>query len=297
MSQVGDSGMTGIFQPLTLGGTVHCISPALVGNPELYAEYCVRHKIHALKVMPSVLKALQSSGRFAETLPHECIILGGEPCEISWVNAMVDARPGLQAYSHYGITETTVGSIVCPLTPRLGHLKHVPIGQPLAAVRATILDEQWRPVAPGMSGDLYLSGPAIGRGYLGKPARTATAFLPDPWSDMPGARCYRTGDVVTRDESGCISFRGRADAQIKIRGFRVAPGQVEDQLRRTGLVKQAAARLIKGKRPFLAAYVVPSDAGAENLEKTLRDEMMARVHAVWRVIPWVVWWLWNWLVS
>jgi acyl-coenzyme A synthetase/AMP-(fatty) acid ligase len=133
-----------------------------------------------------------------------------------------------------------------------------------------VLDERGEPAGIGVSGELYISGIALARGYWSKPALTAERFLPDPFSPT-GARMYRTGDLARWRDDGALEFLGRADEQFKLRGFRVEPAEVETALRRHPQVRQGAAALRQGPNgPALVAYVVPQ-AGAAPSAAELRE--------------------------
>src|SRR6185369_18026071 len=113
-------------------------------------------------------------------------------------------------------------------------------GWPVANATAYVVDAGLAPVAPGIAGELVLGGPGVARGYLGQPARTASRFVPDPFSGRPGARLYRTGDLARRRPDGSLEFLGRADDQVKVRGFRIELGEIEAALLRHPGIAAAA---------------------------------------------------------
>ncbi|MFG3497378.1 amino acid adenylation domain-containing protein [Streptomyces sp. NPDC047928] len=167
----------------------------------------------------------------------------------------------------YGLTETTITALVqeCPPS-RLPERATLPIGVPLPGVTAHVLDDELNPVPDGTTGELYLGGALLARGYHGMPALTAERFLPDPFGGRPGARLYRTGDLVTRTDDGALVFHGRRDAQLKIRGQRVEPGEVSAALCRHPAVRQAYVRAVRDDAgdARLVGYVVADDVtGAE----------------------------------
>ncbi|MEU6311423.1 amino acid adenylation domain-containing protein [Streptomyces sp. NPDC047014] len=164
------------------------------------------------------------------------------------------AATGVPLLNAYGPTETVITATVHELAgPVAGDGDSVPIGRPLGDRRVYVLDERLRPVAPGEPGELYLGGPLLASGYHGRPALTAGRFLADPFAAEPGARMYRTGDVVRRAGTyAALEFVGRADHQVKIRGFRVEPGEIEQVL--TGHPGVTAA-VVVAREGRLAAYV------------------------------------------
>src|SRR5205823_1301215 len=142
----------------------------------------------------------------------------------------------------YGPTETAIAAseAVCP---RQGLERVMPIGRPLANTRLYILDEAMEPVPLGVTGELYIGGYGVGRGYLNRPALTAERFVPDPFSREAGERLYRTGDLARYLPDGEVEFRGRADTQVKLRGMRIELGEVEATLAAHPSVRECVIEL------------------------------------------------------
>ena len=219
--------------------------PALAGND--LAETIARHGITHLTVPPSALASLPRQ----ETLPSvETLVVAGEACSPSLVERWSRDRTMINAY---GPTETTV---CASMSPPLGReADYVPLGDDLPSTRLYVLDERLRPVAKGVTGELYVSGTALARGYLGRPWTTAERFVACPFAE-PGERMYRTGDLVRLRSDGGLEFVGRADDQVKVRGHRVEPGEIEHALGTHPEVAQAAVILHKDDLGgSLAAYV------------------------------------------
>ncbi|MER7731723.1 amino acid adenylation domain-containing protein [Streptomyces erythrochromogenes] len=170
------------------------------------------------------------------------------------------AATGVPLLNAYGPTETVVTATVhAPAGPAAGEAGTVPIGHPLGGRRAYVLDDRLRPVAPGASGELYLGGPVLASGYHGRPGATSGRFVADPFAPEPGARMYRTGDVVRRSAADApLEFVGRTDHQVKVRGYRVEPGEIEQVLAGHPDVAAAVVVAYEGR---LAAYVTASGGG------------------------------------
>jgi amino acid adenylation domain-containing protein len=180
-----------------------------------------------------------------------------------------------QAWNLYGPTEATVYATGLRLAG--DETAPVPIGRPLAGAEAYVLDDGLRPLAAGEAGELYVGGRGVARGYLGRPALTAERFVPDPHG-APGARMYRTGDRARARRDGALEYLGRADDQVKVRGYRVEPGEIEAALEAHPGVRQAvvAARADASGENRLAAYVVASDDAAPSAAG-LREHLRARL--------------------
>ncbi len=193
---------------------------------------------------------------------------GGDVVPAEAVRRALSACPGLRVVDGYGPTETTTFATAHPMDETVPD--RIPIGTPLDGMVARVLDPDLRPVPPGVPGELYLAGAGLARGYRGRPGLTADRFLPAPG----GQRMYRTGDVVRWTGTGTLEFLGRADDQVKLRGFRVEPGEVEAVLARHPAVAQAAV-VVREDQPGLkqlVAYVV-SEAGQDTLRDFLADRL------------------------
>ncbi|MFD6065630.1 non-ribosomal peptide synthetase [Amycolatopsis lurida] len=220
-----------------------------------------------LTVSPSVLAV-------EEDLPDTLrgVLTGGEVC----TPALVDRwSPGRRFINAYGPTETTICSTMsAPLSP--GH-EVVPLGGPIRNVKHYILDAYLQPVPPGVAGELYIAGAGLARGYLGRPGLTSERFVADPFT--PGERMYRSGDRFRWDPDGELIFVGRVDAQVKVRGYRVEPAEIENVLAEHPGVAQVAVAVHRDgpgdKR--LVAYVVPADEADVSLTSVLREMAAARL--------------------
>lgn len=200
---------------------------------------------------PSLLAVLPGS------LPSvRVLVSAGEACTAEVVRRWAPGRTFVNAY---GPTEVTVCATAGPCNADAD--TPPPIGRPLENVTVHVLDARLRPVPVGVSGELCVGGAGVTRGYFGRPGRTAEVFVPDPFGDTPGARLYRTGDLVRRRDDGQLVFLGRIDRQVKVRGHRVEPGEVEACLRAHPEVG-AAAVVARGTQDArsdeLVAYVVPA---------------------------------------
>jgi amino acid adenylation domain-containing protein len=183
------------------------------------------------------------------------VLTGGEKVSVRHVNLVRRACPALRLLHVYGPTETTTFATWYPVEGV--HESDVPIGHPIANATAYILDEELRPLQPGLAGQLYIGGDGLARGYFADPALTACKFIPHP--RIAGARLYRTGDLARFSPAGEIEFLGRADRQVKIRGYRVEPEEVERCLGQHRAVRQFAIQCTgEGDDRALVAYVAGS---------------------------------------
>nr|AJV88375.1 MfnC [Streptomyces drozdowiczii] len=243
--------------PLLTGGEVVLAPPGDLDLRDL-ASLIVQERITALWLTAGLFHLL------AEQNP-ECfrglkqVWTGGDVVSAKAVRAALDHNPELTVVNGYGPTETTVFATRNPIRAAHETSATVPIGRPLDNMRVHILDGAFMPVPPGTSGELYVAGAGLARGYAHRPALTAERFVADPFG-APGSRIYRTGDLARRRPDGSLEFTGRSDDQIKLRGFRVELAEIEEALSRHPGVAQATV-LLREFRPAddrLIAYVVPT---------------------------------------
>ncbi len=254
-----DLGNTALFPCLVTGGCLHLLPPDLSFDAEGAADYFEEHPVDCLKIVPSHLQALLGGTRPGRVLPRRLLVLGGEGAPGARLRELRELAPETRVANHYGPTEATVGAVAGFPVPEDAVRPGLPLGLPLGNTKAYVLDERMQPAPAGVPGDLYLGGHGVARGYLGAPAPTAGRFVPDPFSPQAGARMYRTGDRVRRLPDGRLEFLGRADSQVKVRGHRVEPREIEMTLRGHPDVREAAvvARPDAAGGARLIAYVVP----------------------------------------
>ncbi|MGB3439749.1 MAG: amino acid adenylation domain-containing protein [Actinophytocola sp.] len=226
------------------GHTVHIVSDDDRADPAAIADLLAAQRIDFVEVPPAMLGPLTDLGAL-DTLPM--IGFGGDAVGDAQWRTLAEC-PDLIAVNLYGPTECTVDALAAfvPDSPT------PVVGAPVDNTRAYVLDTALSPVPPGVAGELYLAGAGVARGYLGAPALTADRFVADPF--VAGARMYRTGDLARWTDRGAIDFLGRADGQVKVRGFRVELGEVEAALTAHPAVSQAVVTAAGGR---LAGYVAP----------------------------------------
>ena len=266
-----DLGNTAIFPALLSGGTLHVVTEAVTTNGAAFAEYVAARAIDVLKITPNHLRALMAGGGRG-VLPRRVLVMGGEACPWDLVEE-VQRTGGCRVMNHYGPTETTVGCCTFPVggrDVRSWAPATVPVGRPLANVRCHVLDPNGRELPVGVPGELYVGGRGVARGYLNLPEATADRFVTDRVSATPGGRLYRTGDRVHRLPTGDLEFLGRTDLQIKVRGFRVEPSEVERVLLGAPNVRQAAVAL---RGEALVAYITGERADAQTVLARVREEL------------------------
>ncbi|MDZ7963727.1 MAG: amino acid adenylation domain-containing protein [Nostoc sp. DedSLP03] len=258
-----DLGHTVIFPSLCGGGCLHIISSEQITSAKDLSDYFGYNSIDCLKIVPSHLKALLTSEAGAQILPRQRLVLGGESTSWELIEQIQQLAPECQIINHYGPTEATVGVLTYQVegVPDTRQSSTVPIGCPLANTQIYILDSKKQPTPISVPGEVYIGGAGLARGYLHRPELTAEKFVPNPFSDNPQSRLYKTGDLARYLPDGNIEYIGRIDNQVKIRGFRIELGEIEAVLSQYPHVQQVTviASVDTPGDKQLVAYLV-SDA-------------------------------------
>ena len=255
-----DASLKQVLAPLVRGGQVWLLPDAIAMDPARLLRAIGLPPRVALNCVPSLWRSMLDeidAGRAPAPPGLRRLLLGGEAVDQALLDRTRARWPDLEVRNIYGPTEITANATVATLVP--GAV--VTIGHPIGPARARVLDRALEPVPAGVAGQLYIGGAGVARGYLGRPEVTAEAFVPDLYGE-PGARLYATGDRARYRPDGAIEFLGRLDDQVKLRGFRVEPGEVAAVLERHPSVGQAVV-VVTGEEPArrLSAYVVPGLSG------------------------------------
>ncbi len=278
-----DASAVQIFPALTRGSTLVLHPNPRALSPGELADLCIRTGVTVLDLPAALWRqwVADVAGAGMPVPPAvRCYLTGGESVPAtalrdwsSWVG------PGARFLSSYGPTEATITTTAFQTTAveaALLTLGELPIGRTFANARVYLLDERLLPVPQGVSGEVWIGGAGVTRGYLNLPGMTAERFRPDPWPPEPGGRLYRTGDRARRLGDGVLQFLGRRDHQVKIRGFRVELEEIESALRAYPGVKERAVvlREITRSESRLVAYLVADrELELTSLDSALRQSL------------------------
>ncbi|HEU4408791.1 MAG TPA: amino acid adenylation domain-containing protein [Polyangiaceae bacterium] len=261
-----------LLTALLCGGRVHIVPDAVAKDPRRLLEEAEAQGVTVLELVPSLLTEAVADADAPPLTRLRWMLPTGEALTPELCRRWFERYPHVPLMNAYGPAECADDVALHPITsPPAPGLTHVPIGRPVPDVRLyVIVGDDLAPV--GVTGELWVGGVGVGRGYLNDPARTAEAFVPDPFGDTPGARLYRTGDLARRLPDGTLECLGRRDHQVKVRGYRIELSEIEACLARHPRVREAAVLAREGgpggKR--LVAYVVGT-AGAPPSPEELRD--------------------------
>jgi amino acid adenylation domain-containing protein/thioester reductase-like protein len=264
-SQCFDISVWQFLAALLVGGQVQIFPDEVSHDPEQLLAQVEEQRISILETVPSLLRAMldvlaTSSSHRPKLEALRWLIPTGEalPAELcrSWLNLY----PHIPLMNAYGPTECSddVAHYFVVQAP-VGTGSSVPIGRAIGNTRLYVLDRHMRPVPIGVHGELYVGGVGVGRGYLADAGRTVEAFVPDPFSEEPGMRLYRTGDMARYQADGTLEFLGRRDFQVKLRGYRIELGEIEAVLSQHEGVRECVVltREDVTGNSYLIAYVVP----------------------------------------
>ncbi len=240
-----DSSVAGIYWTLASGGALILPNAEEASSPRELAALIGTAKADCLLCVPSLYAEILKEGR-GHVQALRRVIVAGEPCPPSLVEAHHLALPGVTLYNEYGPTEATVWATAAELS-EVGDGRPVPIGRPVPGVRTYVVDERGRLQPVGIPGEIWIGGGGVAAGYHGREDETRRAFGSDPFSVKPGGRVYRSGDRGRWREDGVLEFLGRQDEQFKVHGYRIEPGEIEETLRRLPGVHDAAVVLTRAK--------------------------------------------------
>jgi len=266
-----DASVGDVFPALITGAAIRpCLDPASLSGTDVL-DACVAQGVTMVDTAAPLWRKwvddLLATGIPGPT-PLRAMMVGGDSVAVEAIRDW-SAMTGSTMFNHYGPTEATN----CATTYRTTDAREIdtprlPIGTPLPHVRTYVLDDQLRPVPHGVPGELCLGGDTLARGYLGRPDLTAEKFVPDPYGD-PGSRLYRTGDLARWRSDHTLEFLGRVDRQVKVRGHRIEPGEVEAACRTHPDVTDA---LVVARGDMLVAYLI-ADREPDGLKAFLRNKL------------------------
>ncbi|HEY7155032.1 MAG TPA: amino acid adenylation domain-containing protein [Gemmataceae bacterium] len=274
---VFDASLCIIFPALAAGATLILAQPGEERDPARVLERVQRDGVTILPILPRMLRLMLDDRMREAGRSLRWVCCGGEAMPPDLPNRLF-ALLDVPLYNLYGPTETAIDATYWPC--RRGEDQAIiPIGRPIANVQVYVLDRHHRPLPVGVPGELYIGGVGLARGYLNDPQLTAERFVSDPFSDVPGARLYRTGDRCRWLSDGSVEFLGRLDQQVKLRGYRIETGEIEAALTAHPAVHESAVLVrtddAAGQR--LVAYVSARDGGdaptAERLRRYLGERL------------------------
>ncbi len=283
---------------LAYGGCLVVVPYWVSRSPEAFVPLLLRERVTVLNQTPSafrqLLRAEEERGEAGGELALRWVIFGGEALEPQvlepWLVRHGDRRPRL--VNMYGITETTVHVTFRPLSASDTAAGSV-VGCPIPDLQVHLLDPFGGPVPVGVPGEIHVGGAGVARGYLNRPGLTAERFVPDAWSGRAGARLYRSGDLARFRATGDLEYLGRIDQQLKVRGFRIEPGEIEAALTAHPQVREAVvvAREERAGELRLVAYVVVAAPAPgprplrAHLQERLPEHMIPAVFVVLDRLP------------
>jgi len=264
------------FWPLLNGARLVVARPGGQQDPDYLASLIEKEQITTLHFVPSMLQAFLDQPNIERCTSLKRVICSGEPLPFE-LQKRFFSLSGADLYNLYGPTEAAI-DVTHWRCQREGSDRIIPIGHPIANTQIYILNRAMQPVPVGVAGELHIGGVGLARGYFNRPELTAEKFIRDPFSDQPGARLFKSGDLARYRSDGAIEFLGRIDHQVKIRGVRIELGEIEAVLAQHPQVKEVVvmAREDRPGNKRLVAYLVlaqPDGPGIEELRAYLKEHL------------------------
>jgi len=293
-SMAFDLTVTSLFAPLLVGGTVRLLGESN-GLDNLATTLRSGRDINLLKMTPSQLEAFNQLVLSEEVTSRiHMLILGGEALFDHNLAVVKRQAPSPTIINEYGPTETVVGCCVYEVSEESRLAGLIPIGRPISNMQMYIFDGHCNPVPHGISGEIYIGGVGLARGYQGQSDLTAERFIPHPYTKDSGSRLYKTGDVGRYRSNGTIDYLGRSDHQVKILGYRIELGEIETVLSQHPTVGQAVVLCHEdrpGEKQLVAYMVITGDSPIEPanlrayLKTRLPDYMLPTAFVVLDALP------------
>ena len=272
-----DASTMEVWAALLNGGALVVIAPEVMMEAERLAAELQRHRITTLFLTTALFNQYvhSISGALAQL---KYLISGGEKEDPGAYARLLQEQGPVQLIHAYGPTETTTFATTARIERAEGEAR-LPIGKPIGNTRTYLLDARGRPVPMGAIGELHIGGVGVALGYLNRPELTAQRFLSDPFNPVGGGRMYRTGDLARYLPDGCLEYQGRCDQQVKLRGFRIEPGEIEVQLAASPWVREAVVQVCSTEHHTrLVAWIVPAAEGERSaLQGQLRAYLSERL--------------------
>nr|UXB94742.1 non ribosomal peptide synthetase [Pseudomonas cichorii] len=273
-----DASTLEVWAALLNGGQVVVIDHELLLDPPRLAEELVAKAVTSLFVTTAVFN--QYVSLIGKTLAGLRILMcGGERADPQVFRDLLAIAPDLRLIHCYGPTETTTYATTLHVTDVPLEMSNVPIGKPLANTQVYVLDARQQPVPIGVAGEICIGGDGVARGYLNRPELNAQSFIADPFSRIEGARLYRSGDRGCWRADGSLEHLGRGDGQVKLRGFRIEPGEIDARLKACPGVHQASVVIredVPGQKQLVAYYTAESASSqltAQSVQAWLREAL------------------------
>jgi len=268
-----DASVAGLFWTLATGGLLIAVDERERKEPGALVAAIRAHEPTHLDFVPTLYDAVLAAATLSDMQSVTTVTLGGEALDRALVDRHFARVPSARLFNEYGPTETTVFSTIHEV--KAGD-QRVPIGRLAPGTRGYVLDSSRKPVPIGQTGELYLGGGGVARGYIGRPDLDAEAFVDDPF--VPGEKLYKTGDRVRWFSDGTLDFVGRVDRQVKLRGFRIELGEIEAQMGLHPSVERSAVKLMRAASgaDILVGYWSGA-ATADELRAELRKKLPAHM--------------------
>jgi amino acid adenylation domain-containing protein/non-ribosomal peptide synthase protein (TIGR01720 family) len=287
-----DASIWELFVPLFAGARLVMARPEGHRDSAYLVSKIIESNITTLQLVPSMLRIVLEEPDFDKCKSLRRVFCGGEPLPVK-LQQQFFARMNMELHNLYGPTETAIDATSWTFRPE-EQPRGVIIGQPIANTEVYLLDSDLNLVPIGVAGEVHVGGFNLARGYLNQPALTAERFIANPYSEQPGERLYKTGDLARRHEDGAIEYLGRRDHQVKLRGFRIELGEIEAALGSHPQVRQVVVilREDEAEHKRLVAYVVgPTDAQLtvselhDYLRTRLPDYMVPSAFVILQELP------------